>query len=425
MNRSGMNRLRDNLVALSMLQAFNYAAPLVTVPYLVRVLGPAHFGMLSLAQALVLYLDLLTNYGFDLSATRAVACLRHDREALALAFWRTMYAKATLMLVSAAALALLVAAVPRFRAMPMLYAGAFLTVVGSAAFPAWFFQGIERMRPIAIAQASARLLTFPALILLVKQPHDLIRAAAIQGSVPVLASTLLLPVACKINIGRPLLPCLSGIASTLKGGWHVFVAQSGMAMNLSTTAVILGLIAGDAAVGYYGAADKVIRAVTSMLGPIAQALYPHLNHLKTQSPAEMSRLMRKSFTWILLLAFGASFAALALAGPAGALLWGPEFGRSVAILRCLSPLPLLLALINVMGTQTMLVFEMDTALSRVVIAGSLANLLLTALGSAALGGLGAAAALVGTTAVMAAGLARALYKRFSLRRLSLRATCVP
>ena len=267
MNPSGTNRLRDNLVALSVLQALNYVVPLITVPYLVRVLGPAHFGMLSLAQALVVYLDLFTNYGFDLSATRAVACLRYDPAALAAAFWRTMYAKAALMLASAAVMALLVASVPRFRAMPMLYAGAFLTVLGSVTFPAWFFQGIERMRPIAIVHASARLLTIPALILLVKQPHDLVRAAAIQGSVPVLASALLLPVACKINPGRPPLPCLSEIGSALRGGWHVFIAQSGIAMNSSTTTVILGLIAGDAELGYYSAADKVIRAVTAMLGP--------------------------------------------------------------------------------------------------------------------------------------------------------------
>ena len=394
------------------------------MPYLVRVLGPAHFGMLSLAQALVVYLDLFTNYGFDLSATRAVACLRYDPAALAAAFWRTMYAKAALMLASAAVMALLVASVPRFRAMPMLYAGAFLTVLGSVTFPAWFFQGIERMRPIAIVHASARLLTIPALILLVKQPHDLVRAAAIQGSVPVLASALLLPVACKINPGRPPLPCLSEIGSALRGGWHVFIAQSGIAMNSSTTTVILGLIAGDAELGYYSAADKVIRAVTAMLGPIAQALYPHLNHLKIQSPEEMSRLMRKSFTWIVLLAFGASLSTLALARPAGIVLWGPEFGRSIAILRCLSPLPLLFALINVMGTQTMLVFEMDAVLSRVVIAGCLANPVLTALGAAAAGGLGAAAAVVGTTIAMVVGLAMALDRRFPLRRFS-KATCAP
>jgi polysaccharide transporter, PST family len=419
------NRLRENIVALSVLQALNYVVPLVTVPYLVRVLGPAHFGMLAFAQALVAYLDLLTNYGFNLSATRSVACLRNDPAALAAAFWRTMYARLTLLIASAAILALLVASVPRFRATPMLYAGAFLTVGGSVAFPVWFFQGIERMRLITIAHASARLLTIPALVFLVRAPHDVVRAAIIQGSVPVLASALLLPAARRVVSGRPPGFRLAEIRRALSEGWHAFLAQSGLVMNLSTTTVILGLVAGNAEVGYYSAADKVIRAVTSMLGPIAQALYPHLNSLKTQSPAEMSRIMRKSFAWIVLLASGASLATFALARLAGMALWGPEFGRSVAILRCLAPLPLLLALINIMGTQTMLVFEMDAALSRIVLAGCIANALFAALGAAAFGGLGAAAAAVCAAALVAAGLARALDGRFPLRRLSLRPACAP
>jgi polysaccharide transporter, PST family len=420
-----MNRLRENILALSVLQALNYVVPLATVPYLVRVLGPAHFGMLAFAQALVAYFDLLTNYGFNLSATRAIACLRHDPEALAAAFWRTMYARIALLLASAAILAMLVASVPRFRAMPMLYAGAFLTVAGSVAFPVWFFQGIERMRLITVAHASARLLTIPALILLVRSPHDVVRAAIIQGSVPVFASALLLPAAWKVIRGRPPRPRLGQIFGALGEGWHVFLAQSGLAMNLSTTTVILGLVAGNAEVGYYSAADKVIRAVTSMLGPIAQALYPHLNNLKTHAPGEMPKLMRKSFTWIVLLACGASLAAFTLARPAGMALWGPEFLRSVAILRCLAPLPLLLALINVMGTQTMLVFKMDAALSRIVLAGCVANPVFTAIGAAAFGGVGAAAAAVAATTLVVVGLARALYRSFPLRRFAPEATCAP
>lgn len=423
MNAAVGNRLRENIVALSVLQALNYVVPLATVPYLVRVLGPAHFGMLAFAQAVAAYFDLLTNYGFNLSATRSIARLRHDAHALAGAFWRTMYARIALLLASAAILALLIACVPRFRAMPMLYAGAFLTVAGSVAFPVWFFQGIERMRLITIAHASARLLTIPALILLVREPHDVVRAAIIQGSVPVLASALLLPAAWTVIRGRPPMPRLAEIRGALGEGWHVFLAQSGLAMNLSTTTVVLGLVAGDAEVGYYSAADKMIRAVTSLLGPIAQALYPHLNNLKKHSPAGMPEIMRKSFAWIVLLASGASLATFALARPVGMALWGPEFGRSVAILRCLSPLPLLFALINIMGTQTMLVFEMDAALSRIVIAGCIANVLFTAVGAAALGGLGAAAAAVGSATLVVAGLARALDRRFPLRRFSWRATC--
>jgi PST family polysaccharide transporter len=387
-------RLRQNILALSILQALNYVAPLITVPYLVRVLGPENFGLLSFAQALIIYFDVVSAYGFGLSATRAVACCRREPPALAAVFWRTTYARASLMLASAAVLAVAIAAVPHLRATPLLYAAAFLTVVGTVTFPVWFFQGLEQMRFITFAQASARALSIPALLLCVRHPEDYLRAAAIQGGVPVLASVFIAPVLwARVPAGLPR-PCVSEILQTLKDGWHVFVTQMGMVAGAATTTVVLGFVAGSTAVGYYAAAEKVIRAVTSMLGPVAQALYPHLANLKGRSLDLTLKTMRKSFAWIALLALAASLATFFLAGPVGLLLWGRGFAPSVAVLRCLSPLPFVLALINILGTQTMLVFEMDALLSRIVLAGAAANLVLAAALSSVFGVLGAAAATV-------------------------------
>jgi PST family polysaccharide transporter len=84
---NGPARLWENIASLSTLQALNYAVPLATVPYLVRVLGFAQFGLLSFAQALIIYFDLIADYGFNLSATRAVAAHRHEPDFLARIFW--------------------------------------------------------------------------------------------------------------------------------------------------------------------------------------------------------------------------------------------------------------------------------------------------------------------------------------------------
>lgn len=409
MNRPA--RLRENIAALSILQALNYAAPLITVPYLVRVLGPACFGLLAFSQALILYFDAVAAYGFNFSATRAVARCRHEPAALAAVFWRTTYAGAALMLCGAAVLAAIVAAAPQLRSTPLLYAASYLTVIGTAAFPVWFFQGLEQMRFIMIAQASARALSIPALLVCVRHPEDYIRAAAIQGGVPVLASVLAAPVLwARVPAGPPR-PRASEILQTLKDGWHVFVTQMGMVAGAATTTVVLGLAAGSAAVGYYAAAEKVIKAVTSMLGPVGQALYPHLSNLKGRSLELTLRTMRKSFTWIALAAFGASAVTFFLARPIGLLLWGHGFAPSVAILRWLSPLPFVLALVNILGAQTMLVFGMDALLSRIILAGAAANLVLAVALAPLFGARGAAAATVASGALIAVCLAWSIRRK--------------
>src|SRR5918992_582225 len=70
--------LRRNVGSLYLLLGANYAIPLITIPYLVRVLGPTAFGSVAFAQGLIAYIVLLVNYGFDWTATRSIAVQRDE-----------------------------------------------------------------------------------------------------------------------------------------------------------------------------------------------------------------------------------------------------------------------------------------------------------------------------------------------------------
>src|SRR3954465_4217668 len=143
-------RLLENMASLLVLQGANYLLPLITFPYLVRVLGPAKFGLLAFAQALVQYFVIVTEYGFNLTATREEAIRREQPGQVAETFRTVITIKCALMALSLAVMPAFVRGVRRFRADASVYFCPFLTGVGNVLFPVWLYQGLERMKYITL-----------------------------------------------------------------------------------------------------------------------------------------------------------------------------------------------------------------------------------------------------------------------------------
>ncbi len=401
--------LVENIVSLGALQALNYAAPLITLPYLVHVLQPAHFGLLSFAQGIVIYFDLFTDFGFNFSQSRAIAACRHRPEALSRVFWSTIYAKALLMCTSAVAMTLLVAFTPKLRATPQLFAVNFLYVVGTTFFPIWLFQGLERMKLAATLFGSARLLTIPALFLFVRHPQDYVVAGAIQASVELTASVFAWPLILGQMRLRWSSPRVAEIRYTLERAWPLFLTTSVVQLCTSGSIAVLGFAAGKNEVGYFSAADKLVKASAAAVAPLGQALYPHITAAKLRSPRLALKLIRKSLYVTGIISMALTIVTAIWARPVCHMIFGGAFEHSVVVLRWLSPLPILYGLTTVLGMQTMIVFEMDAILSRITLVSGLISLPIMIVLSRAFGAVGAAAASVLTAALMAAAMCLALH----------------
>jgi O-antigen/teichoic acid export membrane protein len=373
----GGSKLRKNIAALSILQLLNYALPIVVVPYLVRILGPAHYGLLLFAQATVNYANSVTDYGFNLSGTRLIARHRGDSDTLSRIFWSTLAAKSLLMVCTLLVLLLLVAIVPVFRANAALLMACFGLVVGNVLFPLWFFQGMEEMRSITIAQSIARLSVIPLVFAFVTNQTHVVRAAAIQSGTTILAGFIGIPLLRRVSTLKWYRPRWSDVMYSFRDGWHVFMSTAAIFIYTSTNTLVLGFMSGDVQVGFFGAADKLIKASQGVLLPLTQALYPHLNSLAMRSKEAALALIKKSLVWIVLISLVMSLVFLAGASPLCHLVLGRKFDGSIVPLRWMALLPVLIGLSNVFGVQTMLTFGMNKEFNRIVTGSAVLNLLLT------------------------------------------------
>ncbi len=373
---SERKRLIGNFLSLSSVQFANYIFPLITVPYLVRVLTPEKYGLIAFSQAFISYFSLLTDYGFNLSATREISIHRDNNDRLSEIFSSVMWIKILLMLISLLLLSVVIFSISRFKKDWLLYLLTFGTVLGNVLFPAWFLRGIERMREIAVLNLFTKIVFTTSIFIFIRSQEDYLLLPLINSGgfiVTGLLSLLLLFRQIGIKIKKP---TTGNIKYQLKEGWHVFISTIAISLYTTSNTFILGIFSNNTIVGYYSAGEKIIRAALNLLGPLSQTLYPHISKLAFESREIALVFIKKIIKMVGLPTFVVSLALLIFAPQISDVILGKQYKESIIVIRILSFLPFIVALSNIFGIQVMLNFELKKAFTVILIAASIINILL-------------------------------------------------
>ncbi|MCP4705997.1 MAG: flippase [candidate division Zixibacteria bacterium] len=368
--------LIGNISSLFVLQAANYIFPLITLPYLVRILGPENFGLYVFAQIFIQYFVILTDYGFNYTATRQISIERNNIKKRSEIYGTVMLIKLGLTLISFGLLTVIVFTFPKFRPDWLLYYSAFLLVLGNVLFPQWLFQGMERMRYITIINIVVRTIGLIVIFVFVKAESDYVLAVLIVSLTSVLIGLVGTISAVKLFKLRPVIPSWMLIKRSLKDGWPLFISTAAISLYTTSTIFVLGLFSSNTIVGYFGAAEKIVRAVRSLIGPITQAIYPHISAIVSESKDEAIIFLRRTLKWMSLGSFALSAILFLTAEIIVSIGLGPDYKEAVILIRIMALLPFIIALSNVSGVHAMLGFGFNKTFSRVVISAGLLNTVL-------------------------------------------------
>lgn len=356
--------LRSSIFWLAAVQASGYLIPLLTIPFLIRTLGAGEYGRIAFAQAVSVYFILATDFGFNFSAARRAAQLRDDIGRLRELAGQVQVAKIIIATASVALVAVLGRIVPQFEALGLLLPLAMLEVVGAALYPVWLVQGLERMCEAALLTLALRFALLIAIIFVVRTPADSWIAVGLMCSGTWMSGICIWTWLIVRERILPSRPSVSSVIAQYKEGWPPFVASASNAINRSTNAVVLGLIAGPLAVAYFSLAEKLVRTAQELIRPITQATYPRLSSYASQANEEAMRLLRNLGMGVGLLTFVASASLFAFAPLLVRLIAGAGFETAAIAVRVMALIPLLSGLNNVLGTQAMLAFGLGRRHSR-------------------------------------------------------------
>lgn len=396
--KSDAKRIFSNASSLFILQLITYAISLAAVPYLVRVLGPSKYGLVILAQSLITYFIFLVDYGYDMWGTIQIAENQHDKKRLSAIFHNVMAGKLILGGIGFIIILILTVSVDKFREERQLILLTFGMIGGQILIPSWFYRGMERMKFIAYCLVSVKAGYLLLIFLTVRTGADYELVPAANFIAYTLAGAYgIWTVYAKfgLNFVRPV---FDEVIRGLREGFIYFAKAMTDNFAKITNTVILGFISGDAAVGFYGSAEKLMDAVRAMLSPVFQAIFPHSRRTAARSKNEWFIFIKKTGTAVV--AFSAVLAAVIfIFSDFGVrLVLGEEFMPSVPVLRMLAVYLFFFALNNIMGAQTLVCFDRGKAFLNLTIGAKMLGLLLSFLLIPAFSEKGAALALVSSEA---------------------------
>lgn len=346
-------------------------------PFLGRVLGSENFGKIMFAQAFVAYFILFVDFGFNVTATKEIADSHDNLFRVSEIFWNTLLAKGFLLGLSFIVFASVVFLFPRFREDYILYCICFINVISNFLFPLWLFQGLEKMGLITIINTLPRILMIFAVFYFVKDRTFYVEALLIQMLAPLISAIASLYLAFKLKYVVLMKPDVHKAKQKFAGSWQIFVTSISSNLYTTTNTVILGLLTNNSAVGIYTGADKIVRALISLISSVTQVIFPRINIYFRESKEKCLRFIKQI---ILLAILICSVLGIILFFGAETIIQqmfrGGDFTRSVNVLKLSSLLPLVSIVNGLLAINLFVVFGYKKELLKIVLSGTAFSLII-------------------------------------------------
>ncbi|WFB63287.1 oligosaccharide flippase family protein [Sphingobacterium sp. WM] len=276
--------IAENLISLSALQLVGIILPLITLPYVLRVIGFENYGVIVLSASLITYFQSLTDFSFRITATRDVAINRDNRNKLSEIYSKVISVKIIFLIISYIVIFFLINFVPKFETNKTVYYLSSLMLFGYALFPEWFFQGVEKMKYITILNIGVKVFFTIMIFVFIRSEEDywkypLLQALGFIGA-GVIGQFVLVK---KYNLKFKFIS-LIGLFTTIKENTPIFINQFIPTLYNNSSVFILGLLTNNTLVGIYNAILVVINLIITILEIFSRVFFPFLNRRKDKFP---------------------------------------------------------------------------------------------------------------------------------------------
>ena len=370
--------LKLNFIMNALLTMSSFIFPLITFPYVSRILLPVGTGKVSFATSVVSYFALFARLGIPTYGIRACAKVRDDKEALSKTVQELFIINMVMSVMAYLALFVAIAFVPRLQQEKMLLLIVSLTILFNAIGMEWLYKALEQYSYITIRSIVFKFIALLAMFAFIHNQKDYV----IYGGISILASSA-------SNVFN-FLHAHRYVSVRPVGGYdfkkHLKAVVIFFAMSCATTiytnldTVMIGFIATDTDVGYYNAAVKIKTILVSIVTSLGVVLLPRASYyVENGRMEEFYRITKKAIHFVFLVATPMMVYFMLFAKEGICFLSGSAYIGSIVPMQIIMPTLLLIGLTNIMGIQMLVPLGREKVVLLSEIAGVIVDCILNAL----------------------------------------------
>ncbi len=410
-----MRSLKRNFGYQMVYRILTVITPLITSPYLSRVLGVEALGKYSASQAYVNYFVLFAMLGIENYGNRSIAKIQENEAKRSTTFWNIY---AVQFIASIMSIAVYIASIycfiePEKKTIYLLQG---LWLIDSLLNINWFFFGCEQFKLIVTRNTIIKIASVACIILFVKKPSDLWIYIIIMGLSVVFAEGALwifLPRFIKLEK-----PQWNEVKKNIIPVLHLFIPALALSVFHIMDKSMLNWLSDDVNSGYYYNADKLVNIPLQLITGMSAVMLPRIaNTIYNEGSNKAKLLLKKSIELTLFLMCAVSFGIGTIADEFVPIFFGKGYEPCVILIECFVPVLIVKTLSDFIRTQYLIPSSNDKLYTIAVIGGAISNLIANYILIQSFGALGAVMGTLIAESVVLIFETIGVKKELSMRRL--------
>ncbi|MCH6199812.1 oligosaccharide flippase family protein [Aquiflexum sp. LQ15W] len=338
----------QNFIFLITIQASNIVITLISMPLLIQSIGVDGFGLVNLSLSVIILANILVGFGYNLSGPREVALHQSDKETLSHIVSNIVFSKVLMAMLATLGIVFAVFGLNMFKEYQWILLFSVLLLFSEATLPLWFFQGMEKMKLISIANVLSKLLYLMGIVLFINKPDSAKWVNFIMGASGLAINILLLLYIHFMLEVRFYKPKFVQLFASLKDNGLLFLSNIATHISVHGGLIILSFFSVAEVLGMFSLAERISMVLRMFPSMVIHSIYPNATKLLKEDLSGFKIYIKKVSFWSLVISLMISLVIFAFAPFIIQLLSKAELADSVAYLRILAFTPFLASL-NIMN----------------------------------------------------------------------------